>query len=109
MVALKEKPDFREGNQKLFDYLDRTYVEADLKEPATSRVVLETGKPSVMTLCSSGVEVTVTGQAAQPAMNQPMTEDKVRKQLNKTGGTPFFFENLAVDIKGDLFLSLIHI
>ena len=26
MVALKEKPEFREGNQKLFDFLDANYV-----------------------------------------------------------------------------------
>lgn len=106
MVALKEKPDFREGNQKLFDYLDQTYVEAGLKEPAGCRVILETGKPSVMTLRSSGVEVTVSGQAPEPAMKQPMTEEKVKKQLNKTGNTPFFFEELAVEIRGDLFLPV---
>ena len=46
MVALKEKPEFREGNQKLFDYLDRTYVTAQQKEPVSGHVILETGKPS---------------------------------------------------------------
>lgn len=45
MVALKEKPEFREGNQKLFDYLDRAYVEAELKESVMGHVILETGKP----------------------------------------------------------------
>ena len=29
MVALKEKPEFREGNQKLFDFLDANYVEKE--------------------------------------------------------------------------------
>ena len=89
MVALKEKPEFREGNQKLFDYLDRTYVTAQQKEPVSGHVILETGKPSVMTLSCSGVEVTVNGQAPEAAQKQPMTEEKVLKQLNKTGNTPF--------------------
>ena len=32
MVALKEKPAFRQGNQELFEYLDAAYVNAELKE-----------------------------------------------------------------------------
>ena len=106
MVALKEKPEFREGNQKLFDYLDRTYVEAELKEPVRGHVILETGKPSVMTLSCSGAEVTVKGQAPQAAQKQPMTEEKVLKQLNKTGNTPFIFENLSAELKEEMFLPV---
>lgn len=106
MVALKEKPEFREGNQKLFDYLDRTYVEAELKEPVRGHVILETGKPSVMTLSCSGAEVTVKGQAPQAAQKQPMTEEKVLKQLNKTGNTPFIFEDLSAELKGEMFLPV---
>ncbi|MCC2817023.1 U32 family peptidase [Lachnoclostridium pacaense] len=106
MVALKEKPEFREGNQKLFDYLDRTYVEAELKEPVRGHVILETGKPSVMTLSCSGAEVTVKGQAPQAAQKQPMTEEKVLKQLNKTGNTPFIFEHLSAELKGEMFLPV---
>ena len=106
MVALKEKPEFREGNQKLFDYLDRAYVEAALKESVMGHVILETGKPSVMTLSCSGVEVTVNGQAPEAAQKQPMTEEKVLKQLNKTGNTPFFFEHLSAELKGEMFLPV---
>lgn len=106
MVALKEKPEFREGNQKLFDYLDRSYVEAELKESVMGHVILETGKPSVMTLSCSGVEVTVNGQAPEAAQKQPMTEEKVLKQLNKTGNTPFSFEHLSAELKGEMFLPV---
>lgn len=106
MVALREKPGFREGNQELFDYLDKTYVKADLKVPANGCVTLEAGKPASMTLSSSGVEVTVLGQAPEAARKQPMTEEKVIKQLNKTGNTPFLFEHLDADIKGGLFLPV---
>lgn len=106
MVALREKPAFREGNQKLFDYLDQTYVKADLKESVSGHVTLEEGKPAAMTLRCKGVEVTVNGQEPDAARKQPVTEDKVLKQLNKTGNTPFFFEGLSADIKGSLFLPV---
>ena len=114
MVALKEKPAFREGNQKLFDYLDKTYVEAELKEAINGRAVLEEGKPSELELslvdgvCPGGslAQVRVEGQAPQKAQNQPLTEDKILKQLGKTGNTPFVFANLEVELKGGLFMPV---
>lgn len=114
MVALKEKPAFREGNQKLFDYLDKTYVEAELKESINGRAVLEEGKPSELELSLAGgvcpdgslVQVRVEGQMPQKAQNQPLTEDKILKQMGKTGNTPFAFANLEVELKGNLFMPV---
>lgn len=106
MVALREKPEFREGNQKLFEYLDKTYVVAELKEKVRGHVELAEGEPSRLTLESRGEKVQVLGQAPQAAENQPMTREKVLKQLNKTGGSPFSFEILTAQIEGDLFLPV---
>ena len=74
MVALREKPEFREGNQKLFDYLDKTYVEAELKEDVQGHVELAEGVPSCLTLECRGAKVQVLGQAPQAAEKQPMTQ-----------------------------------
>lgn len=106
MVALREKPEFREGNQKLFEYLDKTYVEAELKENVRGHVELAEGVPSRLTLECRDERVQVLGQAPQAAEKQPMTREKVLKQLNKTGGSPFSFETLTVQIEGDLFLPV---
>ena len=35
-----------------------------------------------------------------------MTEDKILKQLGKTGNTPFAFANLEVELKGGLFMPV---
>lgn len=106
MVALREKPEFREGNQKLFEYLDKTYVEAELKEKVRGHVELAEGEPSRLTLECRKEKVQVLGQAPQTAEKQPMTREKVLKQLNKTGGSPFCFETLTAQIEGDLFLPV---
>lgn len=106
MVALREKPEFREGNQKLFEYLDKTYVEAELKENVGGHVELAEGEPSRLTLECRKEKVQVLGQAPQAAEKQPMTREKVLKQLNKTGGSPFCFQTLTAQIEGDLFLPV---
>ena len=48
MIALKEKPEFRETNKELFDFLDREYVETEKKEPVEGYAYLAEGLPSVL-------------------------------------------------------------
>lgn len=106
MVVWKEKPAFREGNQPLFDILDKNFVEKKVREPVTGHAFLEEGQQACFMLNGCGHCVTVTGDMVQTAQNQPMTEEKVKKQLDKTGNTPFFFENLEVEVKGRIFLPV---
>lgn len=111
MVALKEKPAFRQGNQELFEYLDAAYVNAELKEPVTGSLVVEAGKPvSLVLSCidpdGENVTVQTEGTVVMTAQNQPMTEDKLRKQIQKTGNTPFQFTDLTISTVGNVFLPV---
>lgn len=106
MTVLKEKPDFREGNQTLYEYLDKTYVEAEPKEEITGRARLRENEPSRLTLDWDGLNVMVEGEPPVKAINQPMSREKVLKQLGKTGGTPFVFSCLTADMEGSLFMPV---
>lgn len=110
MVALKEKPSFREGNQALFDRLDAEYVDKKAQEPVRGRVVLTEGQPARLELTyhrdSDRIRVEVLGDVVQTAQNQPLTEEKLRKQMGKTGGTPFIFTCLETSLNGSCFLPV---
>lgn len=106
MVAKKEKPAFRQGNEDLFRYLDETYVLKKQQEAITGNVVMKEGLPVRMTLRCKGAEVTVEGDVVQTAMNQPVTAEKLEKQMKKTGNTPFVFEKLDVVVEGAGFLPV---
>lgn len=106
MIALKEKPKFRETNKELFDFLDREYVETEKKEPVEGYAYLAEGLPSVLTLTCGDISVTVSGQEPQAAKNQPMTREKVIRQLGKTGATAFEFTELEAEVCGALFLPV---
>ena len=106
MIALKEKPEFRETNKELFDFLDREYVETEKKEPVEGYAYLAEGLPSVLTLTCGDISVTVSGQEPQAAKNQPMTREKVIRQLGKTGATAFEFTELEAEVRGALFLPI---
>ena len=106
MVALQEKPSFREGNQKLFEYLDETYVEKRTPISITGQVYLEEGQPAVMNVQAGEVSCSVTGAVVERALNQPVTEEKLRKQLSKTGGTAFSFSQLELFVQGQIFMPV---
>ena len=116
MVVMKEKPAFRQENRELYQYLDETYVEAELKEPVSGTVDVKEGKPLSLTLrfernmrdgqMPETVEVTVAGEEAQQAKNQPVSEEKIAKQIGKTGNTPFYFRELNVEMEGKPFVPV---
>ena len=106
MIVWKEKPSFREGNNHLFDMLDREYVEKQLKVSVTGKILLSEGEKASLILTSQENRIVIEGDLVMTALNQPMSEEKVLKQLNKTGNTPFLFENLEAEIKGNVFVPV---
>ena len=52
------------------------------------------------------LSVTVTGDEVMEAKNQPVTEEKIREQLNKTGESEFFFEELQIITGEKTFLPM---
>lgn len=106
MVVLKEKPSFREGNQKLFDDLDTAFVNRQKQEPVNGSLILESGCPAVLKLECGPVQLQVTGKIVQAAQKQPLTEEKIVKQMKKTGNTPFFFEHLSVELRDSVFMPV---
>lgn len=106
MAALHEKPAFREGNQKLYEDLDKRYVNAKKQEPVRGIVTVMEGQKTSFDLSMGDVSVRVEGQIPMKAENQPMTEEKIKKQMNKTGSAPFCFEELSVFLNGRVFLPV---
>ncbi|MEG2349196.1 MAG: DUF3656 domain-containing protein, partial [Hungatella sp.] len=106
MIAKTEKPSFRRGNEELFRYLDETYVQSKKQEAIRGQVILKENQPIALTLSCGDVSVEVYGAIPQEAQRQPITEEKLRKQMEKTGNTPFRFEQLEVIIRGEVFLPL---
>ena len=112
MVVCHEKPAFRQENRELYQYLDKTYVEAEVKEPVQGVARVCEGEPLQLTL---QYEDPLTGESrmaggigavVQTAVKQPMSKERIEKQLGKTGNTPYYFENLEVETGGSPFVPV---
>lgn len=52
------------------------------------------------------LEVSLEREGVQRAQNQPVSEQRVRTQMNKTGGSSFCFSSLDIHIEGELFVPM---
>lgn len=120
MLALKEKPAFREVDPKLLAEIDQKWVKKKLQEPLVGCLSLTPGKAAKLVLtgraangkeiqteiCDKEIRTEVYGQEVQAAQKQPMTKEIITRQFNKTGNTPFYFSQLDIILNGDAFLPL---
>ncbi|MFR7719533.1 MAG: DUF3656 domain-containing protein, partial [Lachnospiraceae bacterium] len=95
-----------------YQYLDKTYVKAEVKEPVQGFARVCEGEPLQLTL---QYEDPLTGESrmaggigavVQTAVKQPMSKERIEKQLGKTGNTPYYFENLEVETGGSPFVPV---
>ncbi|MCI8865860.1 MAG: U32 family peptidase [Lachnospiraceae bacterium] len=106
MVVLGGKPSFREADQALLERLDQEYVDRKKQEPINGKLAVREGEPASLWLEGGGTQATVFGDLVQTAKNQPMTGEKLFRQLNKTGNSPFYFRQLETELSGNCFLPV---
>ncbi len=110
MIALGEKPGIRRVDSGLFEYLDREFVEKKKKEPVRGKILVREGEPArffvEMGDGECRVQASVTGAVVQTAKNQPVTKERLLKQMNKTGDSPFYFQELEAEVWGNCFLPV---
>jgi len=95
---------YRTRNQCLLDELEEKYLRKDIQIGVQGQFRMRIGEEILFTVrAQDGTEVSVFGDVAQVAKNQPMTEEKIKEKLNKTGDTSFVFETLIVETDGKSF------
>ncbi len=82
---------------------------SELLSPKTGihgTLYLHTGERAWLRVASGQKEVTVTGEIVQEAHSQPLSEDRIRKQMEKMGETPFAWKSLSMDVSEHPFLPV---
>lgn len=113
-----DSPAYNPGDEALLADINSRYLTDKKKLPVTLHAVFRAGTPVSVTVNLKNLSglpgrgdkvtltVTVTGEAALKAENQPVTEENVRKQLGKLGDSPFYAEEILVDLEPGLFFPL---
>lgn len=93
-------------SQELLEAVRENFLSVEPKEALCGTVVVRCGEKVRLTVTLEGQSVTVWGEEAVLAQKQPMTEEKILKQIGKTGGTPFYFSSLSVETDQKSFISV---
>lgn len=68
--------------------------------PVDMELEVAVGKPPLLTVSEGSLKVSVRlKEAAERAVNKPLTEETAEKQLRKTGGTPFSVSRILMSIE----------
>ena len=96
----------RTRNESLLCWVKEQIIDRKIKEKINGKLRLSTKDSAKLTLCYKDFIVEVSGEPAQEAINQPMEADRVEKQMRKTGNTPFEFDELQIELDGNLFVPM---
>lgn len=100
---------FKVYDKALMDEARRSYEEdTRQKIPVGARVEARIGKPLYLVLTDDrGNTVRAeTEYIAEPAKNRPLTEETVKKQINRLGTTAFTIDHLSFDIEDGLMMPV---
>lgn len=96
----------RTRNSTLIDTLHEEFVNGKIKERICGTFRLYPQETATLTVKCRDAEITVAGEKAQEALSQPMSRERIEKQLRKTGNTEFEFSFLKVEIGEKVFLPM---
>lgn len=111
---LKALPGVQVGDQvfRTTDVRQRQEIEREWQNTPQLLVDMEfsgrRNEQACLTLQAQGVTVTVRGETCQEARN-PADEERIRRQLAKTGRTPFSPNKIDINIDKDIYLSMSNI
>ena len=96
----------RTRNSTLIDTLREEFVNGKIKERICGTFRLYPQDKATLTVKCRDAEITVAGEKAQEALSQPMSRERIEKQLRKTGNTEFEFSFLKAEIGEKVFLPM---
>lgn len=76
------------------------------KEKIQGNLILFPGSPAILDLSCRGIHASGAAGEVQYAQNQPLTEERVRVQMEKLGNTPFEWERLDIQMDENIFIPM---
>lgn len=97
---------FRIRNNKLINNINDKLINKELKISIDGKVDVNVGEELKITLICGDIISKYAGHIVEKAKNQPMSSEKIKKQIMKTNDTNFIFNNLVINNKGQVFIPV---
>ena len=101
-----QKPNHAKGNEALQEKVREEFCRGEIKEKINGNLILSQDSSAILDVTLGNLRYTACGDVVQPALKQPLSMEKVRENMEKTGNTPFEFENLTIAMRDAIFLPM---
>lgn len=99
MFGYRQKDDVVSATPKLLSDIRNNYKDEKKRVEVSAEFTAESGKtPCLKLFCGELILENHADVICEQAVNRPLTDETVKKQLLKTGGTPFDIVSLKVNI-----------
>ena len=85
---------------------DVTPVLKQKKEKIQGTLILYPGSPAILNVSCRGIHGSASVGEVQYAQNQPLTEERVRSQMEKLGNTAYEWESLDIQMDESIFIPM---
>lgn len=107
MFGFRRKEDVTRATDKLFKEIRNTYRNEKKRMTVDFSFEAEIGEKAKLTAFCLGREISVfSDDPVEEARTLPLSEDRIRENLAKTGNTQYLTGNIAVDIPNNIRMSL---
>jgi U32 family peptidase len=76
------------------------------KEKIQGTLILFPGSPAILDVSYRGIHGSASLGEVQYAQNQPLTEERIRSQMEKLGNTEYEWENLEIQMDESIFIPM---
>ena len=109
MFGTRQKEDVISATTKVLNQIHSIYKNEYSHIPVKMELTLHKDKPAVLKAAltdDKSVCTTVQGELCQQAVNKPLTDEKAKEQLYKSGGTPYKTNIVVCNIDSGVTLPL---
>lgn len=97
MFGTRTRDDVVSANEKLLAEIRRGYKDELKNVPVSGSLTVKTGERAELNISDGTNSVRVLSDlTAEPALNAPLTAEKCRACVTKTGGTAYYFTDLDI-------------
>lgn len=97
---------YRRKNEALSAWIQNDILAKEIKYPVKGKITIKIGEPSTLVLHCRNEEIMVSGTSAEISSKRPIKKQDIIRQMNKTGGVPFYLEDLQIYLEDHVFLPM---
>lgn len=110
MFGTRTKEDVVSATNDIFSKIRQGYKDETKIVPVNFMLTVKSGQPATLTITDNkNNTITVNGNIPEIALNIPLSAERCKLQLNKTGGTPFYVQKSDCIIDNGLSLPISEI